>query len=113
MKSIDEIVAFIARRIGEVYYGQLMFGFSGKGVDQFLFTYHELWAEIMDCREELKTIYRRLLRENRCATAGFPKQYSLNNPEASEEEIAQYVVNQWRKISECLGVPIPHDELKN
>ena len=36
----------------------------------------------------------------------------MNHPEASEEEIAQYVVKQWRKISDQFDVPLPHAELK-
>lgn len=114
MKSAQELVAYIAHRIGYVYYFDrpLMYGGTGAGVDLLLLNFHEFWAEIMDRQDELRTTYWKALEDEDCGSANFSNRFAINNPEASEHEIAQYVVKQWRKISDQLEVPVPHAELK-
>jgi hypothetical protein len=112
MKSVDEILAYVALRIAYVYDRPLMYGYSGQGVDQLLLIYHEIWAEIKDCQDELRRIWWRTLEDEECGSANFATRYSMNHPDALDQEIAQYVVNQWRKISEWLSVPVPYEELE-
>jgi hypothetical protein len=113
MRSIEEIIAYLARRIGYIYHHRpLMYGGTGAGVDQLLLTYHEVWAEAVDRHEEFMSVSGKVMQEEECGAASFSMRYAMNNPGASENEIALYVVDQWRKVSDRLGVPVPHSELK-
>jgi hypothetical protein len=113
MKSPEEIVAYIALKIGYMYYHHrpILYGGTGAGVDLLLLNYHELWAEITNRQEELRETWHSVLNAEDCGSASFSMRYSMNNPEASQPEIAQYVVDQWRKISDQLELPLPHAEL--
>ncbi len=103
----------IANRIGLIYYHRpLMYGGSGEGVELLLHTYHALIAEFDGREDEFRSIYEKALDDENCGSANFANRYSLDHPGASEQEIAQYSVVQWRKISERMGVPIPHEEMK-
>lgn len=113
MKTVEEIIAYIAHRIGYIYYHRpLMYGGTAHGVDTLLHYYHELWAEIVDRQDEFRRTSWGVHAEEDCDAASFPTRYARNHPDAKEAEIADYAVRQWRKISERLGVPIPHQELK-
>ena len=114
MKSPEEIVAYIALRIGYLYYHHrpLLYGGTAAGVDLLLLNYHELRAEITNRQEELWETWHSVLKDEDCGSANFSTRYAMNNPDASQPEIAQYVVNQWRKISDKLGVPLPHNVLR-
>jgi len=113
MKTPDEIVAHLAHHIGLLYYHRpLMYGGSGNGVEIVLHDYHQIWAEVVERYDEFRQTWWRVLEEEDCGAANFSHRYSMNHPGASEEEIAKYVCAQWRKVSDRLGVPIPHAALK-
>lgn len=113
MKTPDEIVALLAYRIGLLYYHRpLMYGGSGNGVEIVLHDYHEIWAEVVERVDEFRETWWKVGQEEDCGAMGFSTRYERGHPDASQEEIAKYVCAQWRKISDRLGVPIPHAALK-
>lgn len=113
MKTPDEIVALLAHHIGLLYYHRpLMYGGTGEGVELTLLNYHEIWAEIVERHDEFRETWLKVGHEEDCGAMGFSDRYVRDHPNASQEEIAQYVCAQWRKISDRLGVPIPHAALK-
>jgi len=113
MKTPDEIIEYIALRIGYVYYHRpLMYGGDGEGVDLLLHTYHTIWSEIVERHAEFQATCLKVSAEEKCGAANFATRYKMNHPQESEQEIAAYVVQQWRKISDCLSVPLDHAFLK-
>lgn len=106
MKTPERIIEVILLRIGSVYHGNrsLMYGGTPEGVDLLLHTYHVIWAEIVERCDDLATIGRAIYEEEDCGTMGFPRQYRTSHPNASDQEVAGYVVEQWRTISERLGM---------
>lgn len=113
MKTPEEIVALLAHHIGLLYYHRpLMYGGSGDGVELTLLNYHHIWAEVVERYDEFRQTWWKVLEEEDCGAANFSHRYSMNHPTASEAEIAEYVCTQYRKISDRLGVPIPHAALK-
>ena len=112
MKSPEAMVEYFAERIGLMYYHlPLLYGGSGAGVEALLYTYHEAWAYLVDFDGDWRKVWSKALEEEDCGSANFSHRYSMNNPNASEEEIAAYVVNHWRPVSEKLGMPISHAAL--
>ncbi len=81
-----------------------MYARTAEELDDILFLYHELWAEIVERKDEL----------DRCLdnSLGTATPYARKHPEAMEEQIAQEVVRVWSAISKNLEVPIPHEALK-
>jgi hypothetical protein len=112
VKTPEEIIAFIARRIGQIYYRPLMYAETSAALDLVLRNYHELWAEITDNQELLDAVRETVGEHQFLGSTTFARRYSLNNPMATEEEIADYVVKQWRIISYLTKVPIPYSELR-
>ncbi len=113
MKDSQEIEAILALKIGYMYYHRpLMYGGTADGVDLLLHTYHEIWSEIEGRHDEFRNTWWRVLEEEECGSANFSTRYRMNHPEASDEEIVSYAVDQWRKVSTRLGVPIPHQQLR-
>jgi hypothetical protein len=88
-----------------------MYGGTGAGVDLLLHTYHDIWSFVVDRYDEFRQVCWNVHEEEECGSFSFSRTYSMNHLEASEERVADYVVDQWRKVSERLGVPIPRAEL--
>jgi hypothetical protein len=106
MKSTDQVIEFITSRIGQIYARPLMYGGTAEGVDNILHLYHELWADFVERKEAYDNIRQQVYAEQECGSATFASRYQFNHSSSSQTEIAKYVVEQWGKISERLGVPI-------
>jgi len=112
MKSAEDTVAYLARQIGYVYHHRaLHYGGSGVGVECYLRDHHEIWAFIEDRKDHLTNALREELVDQAAGANSFSDHYAMLNPKADEDQIANYVVQHWRNISERLGVPIPHDAI--
>ena len=111
MKSVEEVIEFVAKRIGHIYHRALMYGGTPGGVDLILHYCHELWAEIVERQQEYWDTSMRVHEEQDCGAFDFSGRFRKVHPEATDEETVGYVVRQWRKISDQLGVPIPYDEI--
>ncbi|MEX2114126.1 MAG: hypothetical protein WD845_13125 [Pirellulales bacterium] len=113
MLTTDQIVADLAERIGLIYYHSArMYGGDALGVDLLLWAYHDLWCEIVERRQEFESAYRRVLAEHDCQANNLPGRYRVVHPKAEDEEVRIQVVEQWRKISALVGIPIPHEALR-
>ena len=112
MKDTEEILQFIASRIGHIYFRPLMWGGTAVGVDLTLHFYHELWAEIHHQQEHYLKISRKIHEQQKCGAASFATRYGLNHPTSSEKERAAYAVEQWRKISKKMVVPVPYTAIR-
>jgi hypothetical protein len=109
MKTTEEIIDLIAWRIGLLYHhNPLMYGGTPEGVENLLFHYHLLWAEIVDRVKEHSDVKGQVYEEEECNGHGFVGRYLVLHPDAKAGEVLQYLVSQWRKISDRLGIPIPH-----
>ncbi|MFH2045928.1 MAG: hypothetical protein ABIK92_12365 [Pseudomonadota bacterium] len=113
MKSNKEIVQFIEERIGHVYFRPRMYGGSASGVDLILHYYHDLWAEIFDKLSLYHSIRDKSYEDLHCGAANFSTKYQMDNPTASDIGAAFFVVDQWMKISDSLGLKIPYDKIRN
>ena len=112
MKRLEEVVQFIAHRIGYIYHHQpLMYGGTADGVDLILHYYHELWAEIVERTDDYFNTCFEIHRQEDCNSHNFASRYRVAHPDATELGAAEYVVSQWRRISDLLGVPIPHGQI--
>jgi len=89
-----------------------MYGGTADGVDLLLWNYHEIWSEIVEKEEEFRTVPRNVFDETDCEAASFPTRYLTEHPQASQEEIAEFVTKQWHLVSDRLAIPIAHERLK-
>jgi hypothetical protein len=80
-----------------------MYGNTGAGVALLLHSYCSLKADILERRSEFDVTYHKVLAEEKCGSADFASRFQMKNPSASEVEIANYVVEQWRKIVEQIS----------
>jgi hypothetical protein len=84
-----------------------MYGGTAEGVDLILHNHHGLWAFVFERDAE----YKEIRLEARSAEGGDSASFAFHarhtRPAASEQETAQYVVEQWRKISNLLGLAAP------
>ncbi len=114
MKSPELTIEYIARQIGYVYlHRPLLYGGNGAGVEIYLHDHHEIWAFIVDRRDDLLNARSYQLSVEGCGANNFSSFYAATHRNATEDEIAAYVVKQWRAISEQMGVPVPYDEITN
>ncbi len=98
MKTTDQVIEFITSRIGHIYARPLMYGGTAEGVDNILHLYHELWADIVERKENYDNIRQQIYKEQECGSAGFARRYQSNHSNTPETETAIYVVEQWKKI---------------
>jgi len=112
MKTSQEIVNYLCQRIGQIYFRPLMYGGTGEGVGLALSIYHEMLAEIYEQQEAFTLAIRTRQAEENCEAFDFSRRYRERNPSASEQEIATYVVEQWRIVSKRLNLPIPYASLR-
>ncbi len=116
MKTTEEIISYFARRIGTMYYHPrpLMYGGTAEGVDLHLRVYHEIYAEIVDRQNDFMQCEFTIGEQEKCGSnTTFSMRYKLDHPAATEEESAAYAVQQWRKVSNLLGVPINHQQMQS
>ena len=113
MKSSQAMLEYLAERIGLMYY-HLPLGYGGDayGVETLLYAYHDAWAFLVEYDGDWRNVWWEGLAAEDCGSADFSHRYSMNHPEASQEEVAEYVIAHWRVVSEKLGVPIPHAALE-
>lgn len=110
MKTTEQIIDLIAWKIGLIYHhNPRVYGGSPEGVENLLLVYHELWSEIVEGVQEYRRVMSQVYDDEQCV--GFAGSYAYNHPDASHDEITQYVVTHWRKISDRCGVPIPHEAI--
>jgi hypothetical protein len=113
MKSPEEIVAFIAKQIGLIYYHRpLMYGGTAEGVDLLLHTYHRIWAEMVERQDKFQHTYWDVLAEADCGSANFSTRFAMDHQKAPEDEVVAFVTKQRRIVSDRLEIPIPHDRLR-
>jgi hypothetical protein len=113
MTSIDEVVEYLAYRTGPMYHhGASFYGGDAKGVDLVLHDYHEIWAEIVGRFDEFRDVWWKVGDEDSCGANNFSGCYLAKHPDAPNEEVTEYVVQQWKKVSDRLGVPIRHEEIQ-
>ncbi len=110
MKSPDQVIAFIGQRLAHIYERPLMYGGTPEGVELLLLAYHELWAEITERRVEFAQAERAVSDAEDCGSMGFATRCRRSRPTVSPEEAAQYIVSQWRKIGDQLGISLPAEK---
>jgi hypothetical protein len=112
MRNPSEIAEFLEQRIAQIYERPLMYGGTAHAVDLLLHYWHEIWA-VVHCRED---DYRKMEHGIHEAEGhlgcNFAAHYRRNNPKASDQETARYVVTQWKKISSRLGLPFHGQQSK-
>jgi hypothetical protein len=114
MKSLQQTIDDLTLRIGCIYYHRpLMYGGSADGVDVILHLLHSIWAYAVDRESEFEREWRSEMEREDCDSANFAFRYKMKHPNASEAEIASYVVEHWKRISLVLSVPIPHARLRD
>ncbi len=104
MKTADEIISYLADRIGHIYFHSkpLMFAANAVELDRILYLYHEIWAEIVG-RNDLGLQLE--------SSLGFAIPYLRQHPEATDEQVAKEVVRRWSFVSTNLELPIPNEAL--
>lgn len=113
MKSSEEIAESIALRIGHVYFRPLMCAGTATEVNLLLYYLHEIWAEIVEQPEKLRTILQASLSNENCGALSFDRCYRKQHPQASEDDIVAYVLDQWRQISKRIGLSVPYSNMRN
>ena len=109
MKTAEQILEFIQERIGHIYFRPLMYSGNAENLDTVLANYHELWAMICEREELYRSTNRAVHEKQRTGAISFSRRYGLKHPSASEQEKAEYAVNQWRIISKRMGMKIPYN----
>lgn len=113
MRTPEAMVEFFAERIGLIYYHMpLMYGGDASGVESLLCSYHDAWAYLVEYDGDWRNAWWKELEALDCGPRNFATQYAMNHPGAPEAEVAAYVVEHWRVVSDELGVPIPHERLR-
>lgn len=108
MRTNKQILSFLEKRIGNIYLRPLMYGGSPSGVELILHCYHEMWSEIMECKDEYDRYRIEIHRNEGCGSSNFSTKYMELDPDAKEDEIIKYVATQWKKISDLLRIPIKY-----
>ena|ERR1700687_4690556 len=107
MRDADAILRFVLERISQIYQRPLMYGGSPEGVDLVLHYYHELVAEILECRPAFEASKDKAHEEAGAIASGFSKIYRRIQGNPDEHKTVDYVVLQWRKIDALMGLNVP------
>src|SRR5262245_43661497 len=106
MKNAIAITRFLEERIHCIYQRPLMYGFSPEAVDLILCYCHEPWAFARERDAEFLEAWQTVAEKARIGERHFAASRRLKRPPLSEPELAQYVVQQWQKISKHLSLPL-------
>lgn len=112
MNDAGQVLRFVLDRIAQIYQRPLMYGGTPESVDNLLYYYHELWAEILERREEFESVYRGELEREGCGNMHFAGHYRhRRRPGAEDGEATDFVVRRWLKVSGRLGIALPRAEI--
>lgn len=83
-----------------------MVGGDAAGIEGRVSDYIEIWALIMNKWSEFQMVRATVRVEggNPCHTCC--DYWRSEHPDASDQELTKYVVEQWREIADRLGVPV-------
>ena len=106
MRTSERIASIVAGQIYSVYARPLMHA-NHSGVDHLLFGYHWVWAIANEAEFKLSELTKEMyLRENATdGTGGLWASYKIDKPDCGDDEALEYVVSQWRAVSNAIGIP--------
>ncbi len=106
MKTAEEIIAKIVADIGRIYWFPWGFCYDAHDAEARLGYYHGLWAFITESTDHLHSAADRIW----CNSFNFATIYGREHPEAADAEVVKFVIQQYKKIDNLLGLIIPVTE---
>ena len=108
MKTAEQIITDIARTIAGVYERPEMFvgGMDRpESLEVTLWHLHFIWADALGRADELIRANDDARRAANCGNFGLLDGYRMYHPDAKPRELSEYVLTQWKQISEQMGLP--------
>ena len=113
MKTVEQILDDLMDRLGNIYYHRpLMYGGTPEGVDLLIHNLHDIWAIIVERREEFQEQLGVVSEREDCGSANFPYHYFRTHPLSDVDGCVRYTVRCWKEVSERLGLPIPKERME-
>lgn len=75
-----------------------------RALECVLLTLHSAWASAAKRRVALKNVIGDVSRDEGCGNRDFESLYRMKYPAASDEDVADYVLSCWRRISSALEI---------
>lgn len=101
MLSGPEMAAWLADAIRSIYERPHMYGRTLDEIDLAIFNFNVIYA-VLQQRE--RHFYDALSSLTESTTNNFRASYLSEHPEASEQEVLDHVLSQWKLISNRLGI---------
>lgn len=112
MKTGEETALFVLGLMEAAYKRPLMYGQSGDTVDGLMHFWHSILGFILDRKDEFSIAEQKAAEADGCPAAmSFSRYYRNHHSNASEEEIARYVVTQWQNVDQLLGLEFPQSQI--
>lgn len=107
MKRDLTVIKYLLNGIEEVYQRPKMFAVSADGIMVALSLYHEIWALVSGRLDDYYSAIRKMGEEEKSGPYRFDEPYKheicavLN---MSEDDAIAYVIRQWQRLDERLGI---------
>jgi len=74
-------------------------------VERVLYDFHLAWSIVHESETQFRELrYATISRHH--AAAGLFSRFKYDNPDATDDEALEFTLNEWRSISNGLGVPL-------
>jgi hypothetical protein len=115
MKTLEEVSRYTLSRIQFVYRHPTLYSYQAHGVMTALWCFHEIWAAVNLRVDDFQTTLAKVCEEGNCGPNLFDTHYRLHlcvDRAPSEAEVTAYVIRQYQRIDERLGIVLPEDYIE-
>jgi hypothetical protein len=114
MKTLDEVSEYILRTIKEVYKHHMMFCPTADGIVMTLWILHNVWGVVNGRLDEFCATLAKVRQEENCGSYSLENHFRLHfsmDHAPSEAEVIEYVILQYQRVDERLGIVLPEKYL--
>jgi hypothetical protein len=114
MKTLDDMANYVLRQITCIYNHSLIWSDNAHGVQIALLSFHLVWAVAKGRLDDYHATKEELLDEEGCGPNSFETHFRLKlslDHDPSEAEVTDYVIRQFQRIDERLGIVLPEKYL--
>lgn len=110
MNTLEDMAEFALRRIQYIHKHTTVWSYKAHGVIMALMCYHETWAVAKGRDDDYTTALVKVREEENCGVNWFDTHIRLKlsvDHDPSEAEVTDYVIRQFQRIDERLGIVLP------
>jgi hypothetical protein len=115
MKTLDEVSEYTLWKVSRIYKHPRMFYWNADGIVMALWCLHDIWGVVNGRVDEFYATLDKVRQEENCGPNSLETHFRLHfsvDHGPSEAEVIDYVILQYQRIDEILGIRLPDNDIR-